>query len=305
MRKALAFLLFFLIPVSATAGIEAGDLPADSTWYLHIDFEQMRDSDAGNGIYEWLDDEVNAEIVDEIGINFFGETDSLTAYSAGGSGFVMVMEGRYSRDTRDKLLALAATAEEFDMIESRDGDYYYIAGEFDGHGSDIEIDGMDDPGYMSFAIDNKILMTGTEEQMQELLDNRGRISGQGSHEDALFVLTAERTFVQAGVDAEEMEVDGDGFDSNIAQNTREVAVMIAEMAGKIAVEAQIVTTEAEVANSMASIVRGLIALQIFSEDMDPDVAEVLRNTRVDVDGSNLKISVALSPEVITAALDEA
>ena len=305
MRKALAFLLFFLIPVSATAGIEAGDLPADSTWYLHIDFEQMRDSDAGNGIYEWLDDEVNAEIVDEIGINFFGETDSLTAYSAGGSGFVMVMEGRYSRDTRDKLLALAATAEEFDMIESRDGDYYYIAGEFDGHGSDIEIDGMDDPGYMSFAIDNKILMTGTEEQMQELLDNRGRISGQGSHEDALFVLTAERTFVQAGVDAEEMEVDGDGFDSNIAQNTREVAVMIAEMAGKIAVEAQIVTTEAEVANSMASIVRGLIALQIFSEDMDPDVAEVLRSTRVDVDGNNLKISVALSPETITAALDEA
>ena len=304
MRKFLAFLLIMLIPVGASAGIEPGDLPADSTWYLHIDFAQMRDSEAGNGIYEWLDEEVNAEIVDEIGINLYGETDTLTAYSAG-TGFVMVMEGGYSQDTRDKLLALAATAEEFDMIQSRDGNYYYVAGELEGHDPDIEIDGMDDPGYMSFAIDNKIIMTGTEEQMQELLDNRGRITGQGSHEDALFVLTAERSFVQAGVDAEGMEVDGDGFDSNIAQNTREVAVMIAEMAGKIAVEAQIVTTEAEVADSMASIVRGLIALQIFSEDMDPEVAEVLRNTRVDVDGNNLKISVALSPEAIMAALDEA
>ncbi len=305
MRKTLAFLLILLIPVSATAGIEPGDLPADSTWYLHIDFAQMRDSEAGNGIYEWLDEEVNTEIVDEIGINLYGETDSLTAYSAGGDGFVMVMEGRYSRDTRDKLLALAATAEEFDMIQSRDGDYYYIAGELDGHDADIEIDGMDDPGYMSFAIDNKILMTGTEEQMQALLDNGGRITGQGSHEDALFVLTAERSFVQAGMDAEGLGDDVDGFDSNIARNTREVAIMIAEMAGKIAVEAQIITTEAEIADSMASIVRGLIALQIFSEDMDPEVAEVLRSTRVDVDGSNLKISVALSPEAITAALDEA
>ncbi len=305
MRKALAFLLILLIPVGATAGIEPGDLPAGSTWYLHIDFAQMRDSEAGNGIHEWLDEEINAEIVDEIDINLYGETDRLTAYSADGAGFVMVLDGRYSRDTKDKMLALAATAEEFDMIQSRDGNYYHIAGELGGHDADIEIDGMDDPGYMSFAIDNKIIVTGTEEQMQGLLENRGRITGQGSHEDALFILTAERSFVQAGMDAEGLSDDVDGFDSNIARNTREVAIMIAEVAGKIAVEAQIVTTEDEVANSMASIVRGLIALQVFSEDMDPDVAEVLRNTRVDVDGSNLKISVALSPEVIAAALDEA
>ena len=305
MRKALAFLLILLIPVGAAAGIEPGDLPPGSTWYLHIDFSEMKDSEAGSGIYEWLDEEVNVEIVDQIGINLYGETDRLTAYSADGAGAVLVMEGRYSQDTKDKLLALASTAEEFDMLESRNNTYYYVAGELEGHDVDIEIDGMDDPGYMSFAVDDKIIMTATEEQMLELLGNRGRIAGQGSHDDALFVLTAERSFVQAGMDTENFDHEDNGFDSNIARNTREVAIMIAEVAGKIAVEAQLITTEAEVADSLASIVRGLIALQIFSEDMDPDVAEVLRSTRVDVDDNRLRISVALSPDAITAALDEA
>lgn len=302
MRKALAFLLFLLIPVSAAAGIEAGDLPPGSTWYLHIDLEQMRESDVGRGIYEWLDDEVIEEIDEETGISLYHELDSLTAFSVDDDGFILSMQGDISQDTRDKLLALAAMAEDFEQMGSRNRTYYYVRGDNDG---EIRFDGADDAAYFSFAIDDRILVTATEEQMQDLLANRGRISGQGSHDGALFVLTAERSFVQAGMDTESFDHGDNGFDSNIMGNTREVAIMVAEVAGKIAVEAQLITTESDVADSLASIVRGLIALQIFSEDMDPDVAEVLRSTRVDVDGNRLKISVALSPEAVTAALDEA
>ena len=305
MRKALAFLLILLIPVGATAGIEPGDLPPGSTWYLHIDLEEMRDSDAGKGIYDWLDGEVIDEIDRETGIDLYAELDRITAYSAGEGGAVMVMEGNFSEDTKDKLMALAATAETFDQLGSRNQQYYFVKGDDTDDEVNVSMDGIDDAGYFSFAVDNKIILTGTEAQMQELLDNRGRIAGQGSHDDALFILTAERSFVQAGMDTEDFDHEDNGFDSNILGNTREVAIMIAEVAGKIAVEAQLITTEAEVANSLASIVRGLIALQIFSDDMDPDVADVLRSTRVDVDDNRLKISVALSPEAVTAALDDA
>lgn len=301
MRKALAFLFILLIPIGAAAGIEPGDLPPGSTWYLHIDLEQMRNSDAGKGIYEWLDDEVIEEINDETGIDLYDELDSLTAFSVDGDGFVVSMEGDFSQETQDKLLALAAMAEDFEQRGSRNRTYYYVQGDGDG---EIRIEGTDDAAYFSFAVDNRILVTANEEQMQELLANRGRIAGQGSHDDALFVLTAERSFVQAGMDTENFDLDDNGFDSNIARNTREVAIMVAEVAGKIAVEAQLVTTESEVADSLASIVRGLIALQIFSDDMDPDIAEVLRSTRVSVDDNRLKISLALSPDAVTAALDD-
>ena len=57
------------------------------------------------------------------------------------------------------------------------------------------------------------------------------------------------------------------------------------------------------ADSLASIVRGLISLQIFNDDMDPEVAEFLQNTSVEVEDNTLIINVALDPEVVVAAIE--
>jgi hypothetical protein len=116
------------------------------------------------------------------------------------------------------------------------------------------------------------------------------------------VLSAERNLVQAGVKADELG-DDVGWDSNILRNTKQAALLIADEAGKIAIEAQLVTTEKEMADSLASIVRGLISLQIFNDDLDPDVASFLQNTSVEVDDKTLKLRVALDPELVVATLD--
>ena len=80
--------------------------------------------------------------------------------------------------------------------------------------------------------------------------------------------------------------------------------MVADAAGKIAVETRLIATQPEMAESLASIVRGLISLAMFSEDMDPEVAEFLMGTTVDVDGSALNIRLALDPESVVVALDD-
>jgi len=300
-----------LLPFAVAAEFDSDDLPAASTWYLHIDFEEMRTSDAGKGLYEWIDAEIMEEIHEETGIDMYAETDRLTAFSAGEDGAILVMEGGFSQDTHDKLLAFAAMAGDFEQMESR-GQTFYFVGDNDEEGDDeddgdhdIEIDGIGDSGYFSLAIDDRILMTGSQRQMEELLANRGRIAGGQSHEDALFVLTAERSLILGGMNTDDIGDAGDGFDSNILRNTKQVAFMIADVAGKLAIEAQLVTTEPEVATSLASIVRGLLALAVFDDDMEPQVAEFLRGTRVDVEEERLKISVALSPEAVRAALEEA
>ncbi|MBT8100605.1 MAG: hypothetical protein KJO82_12690, partial [Gammaproteobacteria bacterium] len=86
---------------------------------------------------------------------------------------------------------------------------------------------------------------------------------------------------------EGFDTDGEGFQSNILRNTKQVALMIGEAADKLSIEALLITTEAKTAQSLASIVRGLVALQAFSEDMEPGVSEVLQSTRVDVDNNRL------------------
>ncbi len=306
----LLVLVLASLPLAVAAALKSDDLPGDSSWYIHIDLEEMRTTEAGKSLYAWLESEVLDEVEDESGVDLGREVDNLTAFSLGEDGFVMIMNGRFSQETRDKAMAAAATAERFDTRKSGGKVYHRVQN--DEHASvsldngNVDIEGLTDEMFFSFDLKNKLVATSSEAEMKALLANGGKVSGQKSHAGALFVISAESSLIQAGLNTENVDSgDDEGFKSNVMRNTKQIAVLVADVAGKVAIEAQLLASEAETAESLASIVRGLIALQIFSDDMDPEIAEFLRNTRVDVDDTLLKVSVALSPASVQAVLDEA
>ena len=100
--------LLTIAPLSATAQVESGDLPDNTVWYLHADLESMREGDAGGQVYAWFEDEVVAEVKEEVGIDISAEVDSVTAFADGEDGTVIIVEGPMTKSTRDKILALAA-----------------------------------------------------------------------------------------------------------------------------------------------------------------------------------------------------
>jgi hypothetical protein len=296
-------------PLATLAALRAGDLPATSQWYFHVDFREMRSTDAGRILYGWLEDEVFDDVREDAGVDLNKEADSLTAFSADGNGVVVIVDGDISQETEDKVLAMGAVAGTLDKFESGGHSYYHVAdngrhaADGDEHRNvEIDMDSFDDGAFISFAIDKKLLVTSSKEGMQALLADNGQVAGSKGGKGALFVLTAERSFVQAGAQTGDLGHDLD-WDSNILRNTERAALLIADKAGKIAIEAQLVTTEKEMANSLASIVRGLISLQMFNDEMDPEVARFLQNTSVDVADSTLTISVALDPETVLAAIE--
>ncbi len=311
MRKltiiAACILAFF--PVMALGGINVDNLPGTSTWYFHADFVEMRSTEGGKSLWAWLDGEVFDDLHDEVGIDLVTEVDRITAFSTSESGVVIVLEGELTQETKDKALAAAAAkARKFDTLIHKSKTYYSVQG--DDHSdsdSDSDSDDIAKEIYFSFAVKNRLIAATNHDEMLALLDSGGKIAGSKSHNGALFVLTAESSLVQAGMQTENFDVDaGDsGFKSNLLRNTKQVAVMIADVAGNIAIEAQLITDEPEMAQSLASIVRGLIALAAFNDDMRPEVAEILRNTEVDVLDNLLKVSTTLSPEVVVSALEEA
>ncbi len=291
-------------PFAAGAELSSADLPADSSWYFHTDLDEMRSSDAGRDLHDWLDREVFSELREEIGIDLSKEADRVTAYSGGDGNVVFVLEGDIERVSQDKLMALAAGAEEFRSLSHRGKAYHYVRGEGKSPDGDIKVDSFDNGAYFSFALRNKIVATSTEEQMKELLDNKGKVAGNRSHKGSLFVLSAERSLVQAGVDADEIAERGDGsWDSNFLSNAKQVALLVADAGGKIAIEAQMIANDAEKAEALASIARGIVALQAFSEDMEPHARELLQNTRIDVMDATLRLKLALDPAVVVATLD--
>jgi len=306
MRTFRYLVIFFLfaVPVAALSALGPGDLPATSKWYFHADFKEMRSTEAGQHLYGWLQKEVFDDVRDDAGIDLDKEADYLTAFATEDDGLVLIIEGNIGQDTEDKVMAMGAANGSLDRFGSGNKTFFHIKDDDidrDDGNIEIDMDSFDDGAFFSFAIKNKLLVTSKRERMEALLADKGKVAGVRGEKGQLFVLSAERNLMQAGARTDDF--DDDGWDSNILRNTEQAALLIADQAGKIAIEAQLVTTEAGMAESLASIVRGLISLQVFNDDMDPEVAGFLQATDVNVDGNKLTISVALDPEVVVAAIE--
>jgi len=301
----LAIALLIFVPAMLFAAVGPNDLPDASKWYFHADLEEMRSSEAGQHLYAWLQDEVFEEVREDTGVDLEKEIDQITAFATAGENVVVVIEGNISQDSEDKVLAVAAASGSLDKLGSGSKAYYFVRenDDHDGHSNiDIEMDSFDDGAYFSFAVKNKILVTATEADMETMLGNNGKHPGATNAKGALFVLSAERSLMQAGVKAGDLGDDFD-WDSNILKNTEQAGVIVADENGTIAIKAQLVTTEKEMADSLASIVRGLISLQVFNDELDPELASLLQNTSVATDGNSLTIKIALDPETVMAVID--
>ncbi len=296
------FLLLFCVPLNAQSGVTDADFPGDTIWYAHADLEQMRSAASAKDLYSWLNSEVFIEIHEEIGIDVGKETDRITAFADSDQGSVIIVEGPVSQASRNKVLALAAVKTELNQLKSG-GKTYYQFGETNG-GSGADLDTLEDGGYFSFDVKGKVIVTSGEEQMKALLKNNGRVAGMGSHPNALFVLMAEKSLVQAGLRTDKLADDDDDWDSNILRNTEQAALLIADSDGLIAIEAQLVSSEPGMAESLGSIVNGLIALQAFNTDLDPEIVGLIQNTKVMVEGSTLSIKTVIDPAHIMTILDD-
>ncbi len=296
------FLLLFCVPLTAHSGVTVSDFPGNTIWYAHADLEQMRSVDSGKDLYRWLNGEVFIEIHEEIGIDVGKETDRITAYADSEHGSVIIVEGPVSQESREKVLAIAALGTRLDLLKSG-GKTYYQFGDTD-EGSATDLDALEDGGYFSFDVKDKVIVTSTEEQMKALLDSKGKLAGIGEHSNALFVLTADKSLVQAGLRTNEIADDDDDWNSNILRNTEQLALLIADSDGFIAIEAKLVSSEPAMAESIASIVNGLIALQAFNSEIDPEIVSLLQNTKVEVKDSTLSISTVIDPTLVISILDD-
>lgn len=297
--------LAFFATAPGHAAVSAGDLPGETLWYLHVDLKALREAESGSEIMRFLEAEVFVEVRDEVGIDLNEEVNRFTAFSDAENGTVIIVEGPMSKITQDKLLGMAGLQGDFEIRRHGNASYYHVGDEGDaGIQNDDPFDDLEDSAYFSFGIDGKAILTSSEARMKALLDAGGRIAGAGSHSGALFVLTADKSFVQAGLKAGAISHNGeDGWESNILRNTREAALLIADSNGRIAVEAQLVSVDPSMTQAIGGIVNGLISLQAFNSELPPEARDVIQNTRVDVTDSRLSISTVIDPAMFGTLLD--
>lgn len=302
-------ILIALIPLAAAADVQVGDLPDDTVWYFHADLESMRSGEGSSQIYAWFEEEVAEDVREDVGIDITAEVDSVTAFGDIADGSIVIVNGPMTKATTDKILALAAQEGPVDPREHQGQTYYFFGDEddIDDNGDEL-LEDLEDAVFVSFAIGGKALITGTEAQMQDLLDSDGEVTGAGSHDGALLVLSANKALVQAGFNTEGLadseHYDDDDWESNIMRNTQEAAMLMADEDGRIAIEAQLVSTDPKMAEAIGGIVNGLIGLQAFNSDLGPEIQNLIRTTKVEVNEQVLSISTVLDPELIVMILDD-
>jgi len=313
MRYLKILIIGLLLVAPGLAAAKATDVPGSAVWYFHVDLAEMRDDGPGRSVYGWLQDEVFSDVREDAGVDLDKELDSLTAFSLEGQGPVILFEGDISQETKDIIMTFIAAAGDLAPLKGSGKTYYHVDGREDGDNRveiasgdiEFEIESLEEESWISLALKNKVLITGNEEQMRSMLASNGKIAGSGSHDGALLVLTAEKTMLQAGMNSAALGDDGDSdWDSNILRNTEQVAFLMAAAANKLALEAKLITSEPEMAESLASVVRGLISLMSFSDEMDAEAIAMLQGTKVEAKGNSLSISLAVDPDLVIKTVSD-
>ena len=58
------------------------------------------------------------------------------------------------------------------------------------------------------------------------------------------------------------------------------------------------------AQSLASVARGLVSLVAFSDDMDAEMVALVQGTKIEAEGRNLIISLAIDPDLVVSNLSD-
>ena len=291
------------LAVPAAAELSGDSLPPDTRWYLHADLAALRSADSGKPLYDWLDGEVFVELHEEVGIDLNEEADSVTAFADDELGTIVIVEGPIRQETREKLLALAAADAALDQLEHDGKAYYHVSERGTPPTGNASLDELRESAYFSFDLKDKVVVTSAESQMRAMLDSGGKLPGNHGHPGALFVLTANRSFVQAGVRTGDLD-DDDDWDSNILRNTEQLSILVSGQAKLLSVEAQLVSREPEMARSLGGIANGLLGLQALNADLDPELRSLLQNTRVEVEDKVLSVNLVLDANRLVAMLED-
>ena len=74
----------------------------------------------GKGVSAICQDEVAAEIKEEIGIDLNEEVNSVTAFSESANGAIIIVEGPLRKEAQEKMLAIAVFQ---GQVDQKDGDF--------------------------------------------------------------------------------------------------------------------------------------------------------------------------------------
>ncbi len=315
--KSLILKVFFLVtamvmPTWALADLAAEDLPPNTQWYAHADFAAMQSSPTGRQILEFLEDEVFSELEEETGIALREDLTAATIFGgAGAQDGAVVLYGEISEKNRTKMQALMELYGDYEK-DSRKGVEIYSLDrrERDGDSDDSDSDSDEvfsenRTTFVAFSKRDQLLLTQSRARLDSFVSAGGRFNGVGNDREpgSLLVLKADKSMVNAGMNAGAGIADDNDWNSNILQHMEQIALVLSDQAGKAMVQARLVTSNQQLAESIKNIVQGVISIKALDQNEEPEVLALLRSVKLDLDGPTINASLLIEPDMLREIID--
>lgn len=196
-------------------------------------------------------------------------------------------------------MAAMAGAGNMQLQSQGDMSYYRVA-DLDIKDNDLSIDS--DTLYFAFRGDKELIISTEVSNLSEPFSDKRR-----SRKDprALLVLSAERSLMQAGMDAAALDDEGrQRWNSGMLRQARQLAFVLSDKNGNADLELRITADDRQVTDSLAAIVRGLIGLQALSQDTSKEITQLLAALKIDSDDSGLSMRLNVAPQTLTSLINQ-
>lgn len=296
--------------VPANADIASESLPGNAQWYAHADLQAMQESRTGRHILAFLDEEVFSELEDETGITLKDDLQAATIFGGRSpADGAVVLYGKISEKNRTKMQALMELYGDYSE-ERRNGVEIFTLDRRQRSGESLDDDSDEvfseaRTTYVAFSKRDQLMLTQSRERLEKFVAAGGRLRDNGDRktQGKLLVLQADKSLVNAGMNAGAgISADND-WDSSILQHMRQVAIVLAEEQGKAAIEAHLVTSNQELAESIKNIVQGVISIKALDQNEDPEMLQILRSVKLQLAGSTIQARVLVDPDVLKEFMD--
>ncbi len=304
------FGVFTLAAAPVNADLASESLPDNAQWYAHADLKAMQGSRTGRHILEFLEEEVFKELEEETGITL--QEDLLAATIFGGSSSAdgaVVLYGKISAKNRTKMQALMELYGDYSKEQRKGVEIFSLdrrqrSGEsLDDDSSEVFSQGR--TTYVAFSQRDQVMVTQSQDRLESFVAAGGRLRGDGDRktQGKLLVLQADKSMVNAGMNAGAGISADKNWDSSILQHMQQVAMVVADQEGKAAIEARLVTSNQQLAESIKNIVQGVISIKALDQNADPELLEILRSVKLQLEGSTIQARVLVDPDTLKAFMD--
>jgi len=275
----------------------------DSSFYLSVNLDTMRDGAASRPLYQWFQQEVLDEVRDELGAGLVDAVNGISIFGTGQDQVpVLVLHGDIPRSARDELVDTVFSEKGEVELKTAHGRNYYEFAELDLDWDGVENrSGQDhDALLIAFGDRGQSMVTPDPEIMDRFLRDGGLAVAEMSPE--LMVLEAERPLARGGMNNRKGSPRGVPWESKMFRQVERLGLVIADENDSVSLTLEAESATPELAEAMANLVRGLVSLKVLSEDTDSDLdwLAALEITALD---RTTRMHVRVPAETLVSILD--